>query len=140
MIGSMVAASNGRTREVFLTAQTAPGIAMGTRSHNSTGNNSSQRLNGVQPMSEVSPMRETRGKAQNAAMAKPQIQMSADRAAPFFHPNTINEATTTTIVVSTWERAVSAKASAAHLMYLSSSRIALTSSPRYTRDRANDHE
>src|SRR3970282_2089315 len=112
----------------------------GRSSHSSTGKISSQRESGVQDMSYVSPILATRGRAQKAAMVNPQPDIATVRQKPFRQGRTNTEAMTTTRVVRMWERAVAARASAAHLMYLRSSRTALMSSARYTNESAKDHE
>ena len=118
----------------------APGMAIGRSSQSSTGKISSHLESGVQAMSEVRPIRASSGSAQNAAIAKPQNQTTRVRQNAFFHARTNNEAKITTIVVNTCERAVSARANAAHFAYRRSSRTAFISKPRYTSESANDHE
>ena len=91
-------------------------MATGSNNQSSTGKISSQRLRGVHAMSDVSPIRASSGKAQNAAIANPQTQIARVRQKPFRHARTNNEAKMMTIVVSTWERAVTARARAAHFV------------------------
>ena len=98
--GRIVAASKGAALDVRRLIQTAPGMASGSSSHISTGKISSHRDNGVQDMSELNPIRD-QGKAQNAAMAKPQSQIASVRQKPFRHGKTKREAKMTTIVVRT---------------------------------------
>ncbi len=139
-MGRRVAPIRGAARTFLLIAHIAPGMAMGSSIQISTGKISSQRESGVQAMSEVRPIRATRGSAQKAAMAKPHTQIATVRQKPLCQPSTNSDAKMITNVVRTWESAVRARARAAHLAYLRSSRTALISRPRYTRDSENDHE
>ncbi len=81
-------------------------------------------------MSELNPMRATSGSAQNPASAKPSPHTTGARRAPRAHSKTGSDATTTTITVSTWQSAVSARASAAHGAHRRSSRTVRISRPK----------
>src|SRR3990172_3594639 len=113
-----VAVMSGATRGVRTPAHTIPTMAKGRSSQISMGRSSSQERSGVQAMSEDNPILATRGRAQMAEMAKPQTHADTVRLAPPFHHRIGIEASTTTMVVRTWERAVAARATAAQVRYL----------------------